>query len=94
MDPVVWDGRGVANDGVPYENSYAWIMRLRDGRVIDGTAFFDGLVFDELWTGCHRRSDADGRPSVAASARSASQRVGTWTDRDRPAAEAARRSDS
>ena len=24
---VVWDGHGVANDGQPYENSYAWIMR-------------------------------------------------------------------
>ena len=30
---VVWDGRGVANDGVPYENSYAWIMlSRREGR--------------------------------------------------------------
>jgi ketosteroid isomerase-like protein len=46
---VVWDGRGVANDGVPYENSYAWIMRLRDGAVVDGTAFFDSRSFDALW---------------------------------------------
>ena len=22
---VIWDGRGVANDGAPYENAYAWI---------------------------------------------------------------------
>jgi ketosteroid isomerase-like protein len=29
---VVWDGRGMATDGVPYENSYVWIMRLKDGR--------------------------------------------------------------
>src|SRR5689334_20029311 len=28
---VLWDGRGVANDGVAYENSYAWFMRFRDG---------------------------------------------------------------
>ena len=34
---VIWDGRGIANDGVPYENSYAWIMRLREGKVVDGT---------------------------------------------------------
>ena len=47
---VVWDGRGIANDGVPYENSYVWIMRMRDGRVVDGTAFFDSIAFDELWT--------------------------------------------
>jgi hypothetical protein len=34
---VVWDGRGVATDGLPYENSYAWFMKLRDGKVVDGT---------------------------------------------------------
>jgi ketosteroid isomerase-like protein len=47
---VVWDGRGVANDGVPYENSYAWIMRMRDGQVVDGTAFYDSISFNDLWT--------------------------------------------
>jgi ketosteroid isomerase-like protein len=47
---VVWDGRGVANDGRPYENSYAWIMRMRDGKVVDGTAFYDSLSFNDLWT--------------------------------------------
>lgn len=46
---VLWDGRGVANDGVAYENSYAWFMRMRDGLVVDGTAFFDSIAFDELW---------------------------------------------
>ena len=47
---VVWDGRGVANDGRTYENSYAWIMRLADGAVVDGTAFYDSLSFNELWS--------------------------------------------
>jgi ketosteroid isomerase-like protein len=46
---VVWDGRGVANDGRPYENSYAWIMELRDGKVVDGTAFYDSISFNDLW---------------------------------------------
>jgi len=46
---VVWDGHGVANDGQPYDNSYAWIMRLRDGLVVDGTAFFDSISFNGLW---------------------------------------------
>ncbi len=46
---VVWDGRGVANDGQPYENSYAWIMRMRDGEVVDGTAFYDSISFNALW---------------------------------------------
>ena len=47
---VVWDGRGVANDGRRYENSYAWIMRLADGKVVDGTAFYDSISFNDLWT--------------------------------------------
>jgi uncharacterized protein len=46
---VSWDGRGVANDGIAYENTYAWFMRLRDGLVVDGTAFYDSIAFDELW---------------------------------------------
>jgi uncharacterized protein len=35
---VVWDGRGVANDGRPYENSYAWVNAhaRRQGRRRDG----------------------------------------------------------
>jgi ketosteroid isomerase-like protein len=47
---VLWDGRGIATDGVPYENSYAWFMRLRDGKVVDGTAFYDSISFNDLWT--------------------------------------------
>ena len=47
---VLWDGRGVANDGVPYENTYAWFMVLRDDLVVDGTAFYDSIAFDALWT--------------------------------------------
>ena len=47
---VVWDGRGIANDGEPYENGYAWIMKMSDGKVVDGTAFFDKSSLDDLWT--------------------------------------------
>jgi ketosteroid isomerase-like protein len=48
---VTWDGRGTTTAGTTYENTYAWIMRLRDGRVVDGTAFYDSIAFDELWNG-------------------------------------------
>jgi uncharacterized protein len=46
---VVWDGRGTTTAGTVYENTYAWIMTLRDGKIIDGTAFFDSIAFNELW---------------------------------------------
>ncbi|WP_129789217.1 nuclear transport factor 2 family protein [Promicromonospora panici] len=48
---VLWDGRGTTTAGTTYENTYAWIMRLRDGLVVDGTALYDSIAFDELWTG-------------------------------------------
>ena len=47
---VLWDGRGITNDGTPYENTYAWFMKLRDGKVVDGTAFYDSISFNDLWT--------------------------------------------
>ena len=47
---VVWEGRGVANDGRPYENVYAWFLQMADGKVIDGTAFYDSIAFNDLWT--------------------------------------------
>ena len=50
MVVVLWDGRGVANDGKPYENSYAWFMQMSNGEIIDGTAFYDSISFNDLWT--------------------------------------------
>jgi ketosteroid isomerase-like protein len=47
---VLWDPRGIANDRKPYENSYAWLMKMRDGKVVDGTAFYDSISFNELWS--------------------------------------------
>jgi ketosteroid isomerase-like protein len=47
---VLWDGHGITVDGSAYDNSYAWFMRLRDGKVVDGVAFFDSISFDRLWT--------------------------------------------
>ncbi|MFG1951762.1 hypothetical protein [Micromonospora sp. NPDC048830] len=45
----MFDGRGVTVAGTPYENTYAWFLTLRDGKVVDGMAFFDSVAFDELW---------------------------------------------
>lgn len=47
---VLWDGRGVANDGKPYENSYAWFLKMRDFKVINGVAFFDSIPWNDLWS--------------------------------------------
>lgn len=46
---VLFDARGIATDGIPYENTYTWYLTLREGRIIEGLAFFDSIAFDELW---------------------------------------------
>jgi uncharacterized protein len=46
---VLWDGEGTRLDGKTYENTYVWFMRFREGLVVEATAFFDSIAFNELW---------------------------------------------
>ena len=46
---VLWDGAGTTIEGTIYRNTYAWIMTLRDGLIVNGTAFYDSIAFNELW---------------------------------------------
>ena len=46
---VLWDGKGTTTAGATYRNTYAWIMTLSGGKVVDGTAFYDSIAFNELW---------------------------------------------
>lgn len=46
---VVWDGEGTTITGTNYRNTYAWFLTLRAGKVVDGTAFYDSIAFNELW---------------------------------------------
>ena len=50
-DTVVafFDAAGVARDGRPYATTYAWFLRMQDGRIIEAQAFFDALTFDDFW---------------------------------------------
>ena len=47
---VHFDAESVVVDGKPYRNTYAWFMRMKDGRVDKVTAFFDTRLFDDMWT--------------------------------------------
>lgn len=47
---ALFDGAGTARDGKPYENTYTWYMRLRDGKIVQVTAFFDTIHFTDFWT--------------------------------------------
>lgn len=46
---VLFDASGTARDGEAYTNSYAWFLRMRDGKIVEARAFFDSIAFDELW---------------------------------------------
>ena len=46
---VMWDGAAMARDGKSYENTYSWYLKMRDGKIIEATAFFDSIAFDDLW---------------------------------------------
>ncbi len=50
-DTVVihFDGEALALDGRPYRNTYAWFMRFDGDRIVEVTAFFDALAFDDFW---------------------------------------------
>jgi hypothetical protein len=46
---IFFDAAGIARDGRPYTNTYAWFFDMRDGKVIRAHAFFDSLPFNDLW---------------------------------------------
>jgi hypothetical protein len=46
---VLFDAGTLARDGQPYVNTYAWFLKMRDGKIESVTAFFDSIAFNELW---------------------------------------------
>jgi len=43
-------------DGKRLDVSNCIVFELRDGKVVDGTAFYDSLSFNDLWTRVQPRS--------------------------------------
>jgi ketosteroid isomerase-like protein len=46
---IFFDAKGVARDGQPYANTYAWFFEMRGGKIVNATAFFDSIAFNDLW---------------------------------------------
>jgi len=46
---VLWDGAAMTRDGRSYENTYSWYLKMRGGKIIDATAVYDSIAFDDLW---------------------------------------------
>jgi ketosteroid isomerase-like protein len=47
---ALFDASGTARDGKPYTNTYSWYLRMRDGQIVEATAFFDSVEFNDFWT--------------------------------------------
>lgn len=45
---IQWEGSAVASDGQPYNNSYAWILYMRNGKAVEVTAFLDLEPYDDV----------------------------------------------
>ena len=43
-----FDAQGTVRDGVPYSNTYAWFLEMRDDKIVPAHAFFDSIAFDAL----------------------------------------------
>jgi ketosteroid isomerase-like protein len=46
---ALFDASAVAKDGKPYRNTYSWYMRMSEGHIVEVTAFFDSVEFNDLW---------------------------------------------
>jgi len=46
---IFFDAQGVARDGKPYANTYAWFFEMHDGKVVKASAFFDSVTFNDFW---------------------------------------------
>jgi len=46
---ALFDAEAMASDGTPYRNTYAWFMKMKEGKIVEVTAFFDALEFDGFW---------------------------------------------
>jgi ketosteroid isomerase-like protein len=45
---IQWDGAAIARDGQPYNNSYAWIFTMRNGKAVEVTAFLDLEPYNDV----------------------------------------------
>jgi ketosteroid isomerase-like protein len=46
---ALFDAQGTARDGKPYRNTYSWYMQIREGKIVNATAFFDTIEFTDFW---------------------------------------------
>jgi len=46
---ALWDGKGIAKDGISYSNTYSWYMKVKGEKIVEVIAFFDSIELADLW---------------------------------------------
>lgn len=44
-----WEGHAAGKNGVPYDQTYCWVMRIESGKVREGTAYLDTELITRVW---------------------------------------------
>jgi uncharacterized protein len=45
---VQWRGHATSIIDLPYDNDYCWVIRVAEERIVEVTAYLDGLLVEEL----------------------------------------------
>lgn len=45
---ALWDGEATALDDKPYRSSYSWYLKMKAGKIVQVTAFLDGIEFGDI----------------------------------------------
>lgn len=46
---VHFDAAGMAKDNKPYRNTYAWFLTYKGNKIVNATAFYDSIAFNDFW---------------------------------------------
>ena len=49
MVVIQWVGKGTTKAGQPYNNSYCYVVHMKNGKVIRGTAYLDTELVRSIW---------------------------------------------
>jgi uncharacterized protein len=46
---IQWMGKGTTKTGLPYNNSYCYVVQIDNGKIIRGTAYLDTELVHSIW---------------------------------------------
>lgn len=46
---VEWEGTAMTKAGMPYNNQYCYVLKVRNGRIVRGTTYWDTELVNRAW---------------------------------------------